>query len=398
MIFLEPVFPGWSADYQKDYMNNIRTILVGFNATTNFPGDYNGGDPLGANNSERLLEYVDQMVRAIAGDAAAAAWFQDAANQVYCAELAFLAFSAGMHAPLSKSFMQPRVGADVWKKFVKQVELHNQGVKKAQQSGDLEANQSAFVQMNDNKRVALVEIELADDELPPMWKLAPNAELARDMLALRPMTMADIVKEFMRTHIPRQQLGEALAPVQAAVLTKMKPGLLETMGMDQMPESDPRRQAVEALFGQIIEVVGKQYESYAQFQEALAPLMAAAQQVTGPRPGDESGTGLFVPPSLFHVAAQGQYHGLIGFQYLGHGVHASNAQTKNAAPAEPTPVDEIPAELSCKKAANAPEGALGNINSCGGQAPGGCYCDDYCHTAGDCCDDKVAACGEAGAQ
>lgn len=396
MIFLEPVFPGWAAAQQNEYMDNIRTVLAGFNAVTNFPGDYNGGDPLGANTPDKLLEYVDQMVRAIAGDSDAQDWFQDAQNQVYCAELAYIAFSGGLHAPLSKAFMAPRVGADVWTKFVEEVKLHNKGVDKATETGELEANESMFVQMNDNKRVALVKLSLADDELAPMWTLAPSSEIAKKQLALRPMTMADIVKEFMRTHLPRQILGEGLAPVQAAVLTKMKPGLLETMGMDQMPESDPRRMAVEALFGKMIETVGTQYGSYAEFQAALEPLMEQARQITGPR--DDTGTGLFVPPSLFHVAAQGQYHGLIGFQYLGHGVHASNVQQKaGAEPVEPTPVDEIDREVSCAYIPPAPEGAAGGIiNSCGHQAPGGCYCDDACEEYGDCCEDKVDTCGAAG--
>jgi hypothetical protein len=29
---------------------------------------------------------------------------------------------------------------------------------------------------------------------------------------------------------------------------------------------------------------------------------------------------------------------------------------------------------------------------CGGEAPGGCFCDDLCTTTGDCCDDYEAQC------
>jgi hypothetical protein len=32
-------------------------------------------------------------------------------------------------------------------------------------------------------------------------------------------------------------------------------------------------------------------------------------------------------------------------------------------------------------------------NACGGQAPGGCHCDDLCVQYGDCCSDKVEECG-----
>ncbi|MEZ4446673.1 MAG: hypothetical protein R3B72_46780 [Polyangiaceae bacterium] len=393
MIFLKPVFKeDIDAAYQAMFMSNIRTALVGFNAVTDFPGDYNGGDPLGANSPERLLTYVDNMVKAIAGDAEAKAWFQQDANQIYCAELAFISMSGGLIAPLNKSFMEPRVGAEVWAAFAAQVELHNKGVDEFQATGEI-SEPSNFLLFNDNKRVGMVRIELASEDLVPMWQLSENPEAAQKLLALQAMTMADIVKEFMRTHIPRQILGEALAPVQAAVLEKMRPGLFEAMAMDQIPDGDPRKVAVNALYDQIITVVGKSYESYDAFLEALAPVMAQAQGVTGPRPGDESGTGLFTPPSLFHVAAQGNYHGLLGMQYLGHGVHAKNVRKKAGESPEPTPVDEIDQTVSCAYAPPAPEGAEGALSSCGGQAPGGCWCDAACVDYGDCCSDYQGVCG-----
>lgn len=397
MIFLEPDYPEYvGVELAQEYETNIRTALVGFNAVTDFPGDYNGGDPLGANNPEAMLEYVDQMVRAIAGDAEAKAWFEQDQNLIYCAELAFIALSGGLVAPLNKAFMEPRVGADVWAKFVEQVELHNKGVDEFQEAGDLGAisQPSNFLAFNDNKRVAMVRIELAPEELLPVWMHAPDPEAAKTQLALQPMTMADIVKEFMRTHIPREKLGESLAPVQAAVLDKMRPGLYETMAIDQLPETDPARAAVDQLFSAIVEVVGQSYGSYEEFQQNLAPLMAQAQMLTGPRPGAQPGEGLFTPPSLFHVAAQGNYGALLGMQYLGHGVHVQNVKKKaGAEEPDPTPVDEISAEISCAYAPPAPEGAQGQISSCGGQAPGGCWCDAACAEYGDCCEDYQPVCG-----
>ena len=397
MVFLEYVFPGWAADYQKSYKDNMRTMAAAFNAVSDFPGDYNGGDPLGAHNPERLLLYVDNMVRAIAGDGEAQAWFEESENLIYCAELAFVSASAGLHAPLSKAFMEPRVGGEVWNAFEEQVELHNAGVAEYAESGSI-SNPSNFLKLNDNKRVGLVRLTIADDELAPMWALAPEPDLAKNQMALRPLTASDIVSEFMRTHLPRQLLGESLAPVQAAVLAKMKPGLYDSLGIAQLPEDHPARVAADQLFGQIVEVVGVQYGSYSEFRAALEPLLDAARQLTGPREGDgkPEGTGLFTPPSLFHVAAQGQYHGLVGMQYVGHGVHITNVKSKPGAepPPEPEPVNES----SCALAANAPDGALGNINSCGHQAVGGCWCDSLCEGYGDCCEDKIQTCGSEGAE
>ena len=67
----------------------------------------------------------------------------------------------------------------------------------------------------------------------PMPAYAPSdlQEEAEEKLAFQPMTAADIVQQFMRTHIPREILGESLAPVQGQVLMAMKPGLFEAMDM-----------------------------------------------------------------------------------------------------------------------------------------------------------------------
>jgi hypothetical protein len=386
LVFLRPEYPEYAGARVPDYEANARLALVGFNAATDFPGDYNGGDPLGPRNPDMVRTYVDQMVMAMAGDAAAQAWFEQDENLVYCAELAFLALSAGVIQPLNATSMVPRVGQETWDAFVAEVDKHNKGVDEFQASGTIsEENLSNFVKLNDNKRVQLVRLELAPEDLVPLAQLSPDPASYGQLLAYQPMTMSDIVEQFMRTHIPREVLGEALAPVQGAVLAKMKPGLLETMGMNQMPETDPRRVAVEQLFDQIVQVVGTPYDSYGAFREAIQPYLLQARSITGPR--DDTGTGLFTPPSLFHVAAQGKHTGILTLQYEGHGVHFSVAQKKSTVDPAPTPVQDIDQHVSCTYA---PDGVEGN--SCGQQAPGGCWCDAACAEYGDCCGDYAGVC------
>jgi hypothetical protein len=365
MVFLRPVYPSFLDDADvAAYEKNVLTMMVAFNAVTNFPGDYNGGDPLGARSTERLREYVKNMVLALDGDADARAFFQDDANQVYCSELAFVALSAGVHVPLNDATMIPLVGAEPWGRFKGWVAAHNGG------------EATPFTTLNKNPRVALIkDLSVADDSLRSIAELAPAALAGK--LALEPMTASDIVEQFMRTHLPREILGEQLAPLQGKVLEQMKPGLLESLGMNELPADHPARAAVEDLYARLVETVGKPYGSYAEFRAALEPLLAEARTLTGPRQDD--GVGLFVPPSLYHVVAQGKHTGgLFGMQYEGHGVHVS-AVRKQSAPVEPTPVDDIPAEATCEE-------------SCGRQAPGGCWCDGVCVDYGDCCDDRAAHC------
>ncbi|MBW2702763.1 MAG: hypothetical protein JRF33_18230 [Deltaproteobacteria bacterium] len=373
MIFVKPVFPEYLSGAQlTSFMDNIRTMVVGFNSVSNFPGDYNGGDPLAANSPDKVREHVDMMVRSIAGDTLARDFFLDPANEIYCAELAHVATSAGMLMPLNAGTMVPRVGQDTWDLFIAELEKHNAG------------DSSTFTELNDNGRVALVELSLAPEDLLPAPDYAPADIQAaeRQKLAFQPMTMADIVASFMRTHVPREQLGEQMAPVQGMLLEKMKPGLLEAMAMDQIPAEDPRRQAIDGLFAQLVSVVSTPYDNYAAFQTALAPLMDQARMMTGPR--DDTGKGLFVPPSLLHIIAQGKHNGgMIGLLYVGHGLHVSACKKK----AVPTDLDIDPVVE--------PDEPFGSscAASCGGFSPDlECACDEVCEGYGDCCDDYAESC------
>ncbi len=89
----------------------------------------------------------------------------------------------------------------------------------------------------------------------------------------------------------------------------------------------------------MLQVVGTEYENYDAFRTALGPVMAQARQLTGPR--DDSGAGYFVPPSALHLVALGcpgdtRCGGLIGLDYVGHGVHVSAVKV-NQPPPEPAP-------------------------------------------------------------
>lgn len=334
MIFLQPVYPSYlSTDQAHAFRDNIRTMLVGFNAVSNFPGDYNGGDPLAARTPRDVREHVAMMVRAITGDEEAREWFRREENQVYCAELAHISFSSGLIVPLNAEHLVPLVGEETWQRFQHEVSEHNAG------------RESAFTSLNSNGLVADVRLSLAAGTLLPASSYAPEGSDAAERLAFEPMTMADIVQYFVATHMPRRELGEATAPLQGAALMAMKPGLLEAMTLDRVPLVAPAdianapaaqqpaleaRAMVEDLFGRIVAVVSTPHANYSAFRAALDPLMAEARLVTGPRDG--SGTGLFVPPSLMHLVAQGRHTGgIMGLRYVGHGLHYSLVRPRGSA-------------------------------------------------------------------
>ncbi len=310
-IYLRPVYPWYlNAERQKQFRDNIRTMALGFNAVSNFPEDYNGGDPLAARNPAEVRKHVSQMIKAIGGDKAARQWFQEPENCLYCSEFAHLSFSAGLIVPLNEETVTGLVGAKWWRKFEAQVHAHNSG------------RRSAFTELNENPNDALIPLSLAPAGLKPAASYAPLGNKESSLLAFQPMTMADIIEHFMALHLPRASLGEGLAATQAAVFAQLRPGLLEIMAMNELPKSDPQRQAVENLFDRLAALVAQEYPNYASFRAALQPLMDEARTMSGPR-GD-SGTGLFVPPHLMHLVALGRHKGgLLGLEYAGHGLHWS---------------------------------------------------------------------------
>lgn len=331
MIFVRPRLPSFlESNTRKLMMDNLRTMVVGFNAVAVFPSEYNGGDPLGARDPKRIREHVAMMIRGVSGDQDAIEYFQDDKHKIYCAELAFIATSAGLLVPLNEKSILPLLqefglsevrAGQVWRKFQQEISLHNRG------------QESSFVTMNENKLVRLVRLAdermLADLKPITAYGDARTQALMRDRLAFQPMTVSDIIEAFLKIYVPRQELGEQIAPTQAALMRAMKPGLLEAAALAEQSEAAGR---LLALVDQMIAVVEKPYANYDEFRKALEPYLARGRSLTSSRPGD-SEPALFVPPMLLHLVARGdRVGGLISLDYVGHGLHYEMVKPTAARP------------------------------------------------------------------
>ena len=360
MIFVKPTFPqGISAEQQALYNENIRAMAVLFNTVSVFPGDYNGGDPLAARNPTEVRRHVAMMIKAIGGDLAAQAWFADPQNKIYCAELAHVSASAGILVPLAKSSVVGLKGAgDIvindadWAAFESKV---NGSWPFATGPVPSSEPSSANARLADLANYKPDFARLAN--LAPIDTVAGAPKRADGLpgkgLAFEPMTMADIVQHFLRTHIPRdpdrqqgtdlEGAGETVAKIQGGILAQMEAGLYESMKIeagspqlqraitsDEQLMTLPQRLGageqvefhIKDVFDALVKVVGQSYASYGAFQAAVQSWLMVARKITGPR-GD-SGEGLFAPPSLLHTIAQGAHPGgYLGLKYLGHGVHFS---------------------------------------------------------------------------
>lgn len=406
MIFMKPQYPEYlPAERVTQVKENIRNWLAVFATVTEFPGSYNGNDPLAAANRDQLVPYVTRAIEAIAGNQDAAQWFEKEENLIYCAELGYVAFSAGAHFPMTEEFMSQLVGNDTWSKFQDEVRKHNEAVD-ALQNGDSSAfdeNPSRFEEMNDNDKLRYVELaEQIPGSLEPVWEYAPEERKSAEKkkMAFKPMTAADLVDQFLRTYIPRREMGERVAPLQGAFLQQMKPGLFEMLGFGELPEDDPRKVKMTKLFNNIVEVVKQPHGSYREFRAALKPVLDQARKVASSRPNSD--ISFYSPPSLYHSAAKKTHTGgLFGVKYYGHGVHWKHVRKKTQSSSDAECQSNaqcgegmICVEGSCQADDSGTDVAAANScqDQCVGQAPGGCWCDSSCQQYGDCCEDFQQFC------
>jgi hypothetical protein len=300
MIFVKPVLPSGLSDAERvAYFDNVRTWLVIANTFTAFPGNYDGGDPLSCSTVEQINEFAIKLIDALLGDADARRWFEDPERKLYCAELAYTALNLGIHCPLNKGFLG--------EKFER--------VKQALEDKN-------FVAKNHNKYAALVDLTISPETLKPICDVIEptgHSDQFSNRLAIVPFTSADLVAEYLQRSVPRKKMGEDLgAKVQQVVLEKILPELPKFLSL----ETPEERAEFEGLTKKTLEIVGKVHASYEEFRTELNPLLSKLAEFS-----IKNGIA-YIPPHAFLVRAtdavsKGQNNGLIGWEYLAHGLHSS---------------------------------------------------------------------------
>jgi hypothetical protein len=300
MIFLRLKFPeGISEEKARHYMDNIRSWLVILNTYTEFPGDYDGGDPLSCVTKEALAKFAKMLVAALLGDEGARAWLKDPEQRAYCAELAYLALNLGVYFPLNATFL----GSDTEK------------VKAELASKD-------FLDMHPNEFVDEIDLHNAPETLRPIDEeiaVEPGAGLFWAGLAVKPFCCADMVAEFLRRAVSRKAMGEEKgAVVQGQVLRGARPSFYKLLHL----EGDDTKAAFDSLLDRALAIIETPFPSYDEFRAALAPVLKDLSEFS-------LAHGMaYIPPHAFLLRAtdfitEGKREGLFGFTYVGHGVHAS---------------------------------------------------------------------------
>ena len=361
----------------RAFHENFRAMAVLFNSISWFPVDYNGNDPLAAYSPDAVRQHVAMMVHAVIGTPGARDWWlNDVTHYIYCAELAHLAASAALLVPLNQAHVVglkapagfPAIGEAHWQAFTAELAKHNAV---ASLGGTLSAQDLRATYIGKKNRlntgedavpfanhrpgaISRIKLPLSPDGLMPFASYTARAtecaDPARqdepDCLAFVPLTVADMVQNFLAIYVPRylayqvsdpaaaSQAEAGYAEVQAQLLVGMKPALYEAMSLTgSTPQEVQGRAAVSTIIDTLAApggVIRAHYTSYAAYQQALAaaPAMIQARALVsaGPKP-----SSYFSPPSLFHLAALGRNAGLLKLDYVAHGIHFSLMKQKAAA-------------------------------------------------------------------
>lgn len=298
MIFMTPVFP---ADVSKEdvceYEKNIILWATLLNSFSEFPGDYNGGDPLSAKSKDEAIEYGNHVLKALMGDEVSIQWIKKPFNHLYCAELVYLSLTLGVIFPLNRS----NLSQGVYDNLLKQLSTND------------------FLSENKNPYIKNIKLELPRDGLIALKDDHAEGDTYFDSsLAVRPMLFSDMITCFIKYNINRGKLGETSGRYQLELLqsirpmiNSMMPGILNT--------------EVNALIDDLEIVLKTEHQSYQEFKSKLTPILGA---INGAVAKVSSASNIFVPPHTFLVRAleyerEGRIKGILGMKYLGHGHHKS---------------------------------------------------------------------------
>lgn len=309
VTFIKPTFPeGVSAEQQDQYRRNMIAWSVLIAQFSEFPTEnYNGSDPLGGKNVSDIITIGDYAIKALLGDQEAADWLKQPEHQLYCGELVYTVLHLGVYYPLNESKLSKEQLEKVKKMFA----------------------DKKFVDTEEHAFLDKVPLQIADESLLPINELlghdisdAPDGKVFGQGLVVKPFLFSDVIETFVHEYAPREELGEEIgAPLQALLLEKIKPLLLNAMGLDHVDDNDAKKQMFDQFFGQVKAAVAKPYENYEEFRQHFKPVIDKAMELSA-----KCEIKAFIPPHAYLIRTRDYLvdksdTGLFGWEYVGHGIH-----------------------------------------------------------------------------
>lgn len=284
------VFPEFvTAKQARGYTDSIICWMMLMNPFVKFPSNYNGGDPVRIADRASLKEYLKNGVLASLGDQRAIAFLKDAANMNYCAEFLFCNLNSPLYPFTLKGITKLLDGNEQKAKQVLAIrDAHNQ------------RQSNVISQQSRNPEVKAFNIPMPvvpEDLLPLDQLMAQNGQtIAANSIPFPAFKISQIIRRAFRTMLPRhQQDSEKLVQAQARMFGFMEPALIHQLGLGNLPENDPKREAVRQFLKLVNQTLAQDFSSYGEFDQIIDGLMEKADEMLVGA-GDRV---YFVPPRVY---------------------------------------------------------------------------------------------------
>ncbi|MBW4472791.1 MAG: hypothetical protein KME45_20810 [Stenomitos rutilans HA7619-LM2] len=284
------VFPAFVTPEQaRGYTNSIINWFALLNPFAQFPKDYNGGDPTRVSDRATLKEFLKNGLLAAVGDPRALTFFNDPANKTYCAEFMFIGLNTPVY-PFNLKTITSLLDGDSFKakQILELKELQN----------NKKANLLSTKTGNPEFKAFSISMPPVPEDLPPLDELMTRngQTIAPNSLPFPPFKISQVIRRAYHTLLPRDKFGnEKLIDAQARLFKFMEPALLQQLGLQDLPSSDPKVIGVSQFVALVSQQLDQSYSSAAAFDAAIDAVMQKADEMLVGA-GDRA---YFVPPRIY---------------------------------------------------------------------------------------------------
>jgi hypothetical protein len=303
------VFPEFVTPTQaRGYTDSILCWLGLLNPFIKFPADYNGGDPTAVHDRATLKTLLKNGLLAALGDREAVAFLNDPANMTYCAEYMYINLNTVLY-PFNQAGLTAVLDGDAAKaeQILAIQAQHNRRERTllTQRSGDAAFERLlARTPSNPEFDAGNIAMPVVPASLPALDALMASHGHPVDPASLPfpPFTISHLLRRAFRVMLPRDRGHDPqkIAAAQARMMAYVEVALIQQLGLDQAPATDPRRQQLNA-FSQLVQAqLAQEFESYDAFDQVMDEVLAQADKMLVGY-GDRT---RFVPPCIYIALGQ----------------------------------------------------------------------------------------------
>jgi hypothetical protein len=284
------VFPEFVTPQQaRGYTDSIVCWMGLLNPFTQFPNDYNGGDPTRVSNRAALSEILRNGLLAALGDAAAIAFFRNPANLTYCAEFVFINLNTPVY-PFNKRGLTKLLGDEAKAaKILALRDQHNSGQSTvlSRQTGNPE-----FKKFH-------IQMPVVPEDLPPLDELLVEKGQTLDLttIPLPPFKVSQLIRRAFRVLLKPEEVNndQKLAEARTKLFKSMEPAIIQQLGLESLPTSAPERVAVRQFLDIVSQTLAQPAANREAFDQQINGLLAKADEMLVGA-GDRA---YFVPPRFY---------------------------------------------------------------------------------------------------